>query len=76
VRLDVFSILDQVIGDPDRLTDVTHPCIRIDTRAQAFCPTPDRYLFWDGIHPTVAGHGILARSAAVALDASRRTAAR
>jgi phospholipase/lecithinase/hemolysin len=33
----------------------------------AICERPDRYLFWDGIHPTRAGHHIIARAAAHAL---------
>ena len=72
VRLDVFTVLDEIVANPagERLTDAMDACIRIDTRTQAFCPRPDQYLFWDGIHPTVAGHRILARRAQAALDAA------
>jgi len=35
----------------------------------AFCPRPDRFLFWDGIHPSRAGHAILADEAHAALVA-------
>ena len=76
VRLDVFTILEEVVADPATvgLLDVVDPCIRLDTKTNAFCPRPDQYLFWDGIHPTVAGHRILARRAHAALDAVNEAA--
>jgi phospholipase/lecithinase/hemolysin len=71
VRLDVFTILEEVVANPAAvgLMNVVDPCIRLDTKTNAFCPRPNQYLFWDGIHPTVAGHRILARRAHAALDA-------
>jgi outer membrane lipase/esterase len=33
------------------------------------CRHPERFLFWDGIHPTKAAHGILAEEAARVLGA-------
>lgn len=76
VRLDVFTILDEIVANPaaQSLTDATDACIQINTRTDAFCPRPDQYLFWDGIHPTVAGHRILARRAQAALDAVQEAA--
>ncbi|HEX4798682.1 MAG TPA: SGNH/GDSL hydrolase family protein, partial [Burkholderiales bacterium] len=73
VPLDVFTILSQVVATPSAfgLTDVTQPCIAVDTKAQPFCANPGRFLFWDGIHPTVAGHRILAESARAALNATQ-----
>ena len=72
VRLDVFSIVQHVVAKPADfgLTDVQKPCIRLRTFVHAFCPRPDQFLFWDGIHPTVAGHRILARHANAALGAT------
>ncbi len=69
VRLDVFRTLNEIVAAPAAfgLTDVTHPCIVLNTRADAFCATPNKFLFWDGIHPTVAGHRILAERANAAL---------
>jgi phospholipase/lecithinase/hemolysin len=31
------------------------------------CRTPEDFLFWDGIHPTKAGHDIIAQEAAYVL---------
>jgi len=69
VRLDVFGILHEVVAQPAKfeLTDVTGPCIRLNVTVHAFCERPGRFLFWDGIHPTVAGHRILAKRANAAL---------
>jgi phospholipase/lecithinase/hemolysin len=72
VRLDVFATLNEIVAAPAAfgLTDVTDPCIVLNTRAHAFCATPNKFLFWDGIHPTVAGHRILAERANAALGAA------
>jgi phospholipase/lecithinase/hemolysin len=48
----------------------------LNTRAHAFCATPNKFLFWDGIHPTVAGHRILAERANAALGAASALAAK
>jgi len=65
-RLDVFEILNRVVADPAAfgLSNVQDSCITPDTNVHPFCAQPDRYLFWDGIHPTRAAHAILARDAA------------
>lgn len=69
VRLDVFTFLHEVVADPAAfgLTDVTDACIRVNTVVQPFCPNARSFLFWDGIHPTVAGHHLLAERADAAL---------
>ena len=69
VRLDVFGILHEIVAAPARfgLTNVTGPCIRLNVTVHAFCERPGQFLFWDGIHPTVAGHRILAKRANAAL---------
>jgi outer membrane lipase/esterase len=70
VRLDVFGILNEIVAAPQSvgLNNVTEACIRLNVTAGAFCRQPGNYLFWDGIHPTAAGHRILARRANEALD--------
>jgi outer membrane lipase/esterase len=76
-RLDVFGILTAVVAAPATagLSEVEQPCITPGTRIKPFCQRPDEYLFWDGIHPTRAGHRILAAHAESALGMKRRHAA-
>ena len=71
VSLDVFRILNEIVAAPGAfgLTNVTQPCIAVNTNAQPFCANPGTFLFWDGIHPTKAGHRIIAESARAALGA-------
>ncbi len=68
--LDVFLILNEIVKAPGDfgLTEVTQPCIAVDTKVHPFCTNPGTFLFWDGIHPTVAGHRILAERARAALN--------
>ncbi len=58
--LDTFSLLNAAVANPGAygLTNVTDNCLM----AGPAC-TPDSYLFWDGIHPTAAGHRMIADAA-------------
>ncbi|MBC7942572.1 MAG: SGNH/GDSL hydrolase family protein [Chitinophagaceae bacterium] len=53
---DVFGAVDTIVANPGAfgLTNVTDAC-----GAVPGCD-PSQYLFWDGIHPTSAGHALLA----------------
>ena len=63
-RLDTFSLLSEIAAAPLAfgLTNVTTACVT--TVAPFHCDRPGEFLFWDGIHPTKAGHAILAGKAA------------
>jgi len=67
-RLDAYALLNDLIARPDAfgLANVTDACIT-PTVAPFTCQQPDEFLFWDGIHPTKAVHGIVAQEAAHAL---------
>ena len=69
VTLDIFALLHEVTGAPAAfgLTDVTNPCIVVNSSARPYCPNAGAFLFWDGAHPTVAGHRIVAQHAAAAM---------
>ena len=59
--LDTFTLVDDIVADPAAfgMTDVTSAC----AFSQACIDNPDTTFFWDGIHPTTAGHAILAQAA-------------
>jgi outer membrane lipase/esterase len=59
--LDLYGLLDQVFADPSAfgLTDAIHAC----AYDPACIADPSGTFFWDGIHPTAAGHAILAAAA-------------
>lgn len=61
-RLDAFAALNAIVADPAAfgLTTVTTPCLTPND-APFSCSNPNDYLFWDGIHPSKAGHAILAQ---------------
>jgi phospholipase/lecithinase/hemolysin len=69
-RLDIFSLSEEIVATPAAfgLTDAVNPCITPLTSAHPFCSLPDQFLFWDGIHPTRAGHAIIAERALEALN--------
>jgi phospholipase/lecithinase/hemolysin len=61
VEFDVNGLLQQVIAHPAAygLDDAVDACLTFFTTDHPICAHPRRYLFWDGIHPTVAGHEIV-----------------
>jgi outer membrane lipase/esterase len=69
VQFDVFGKLQDIQEHPRRfgLRNATDACIRPDVPQFGFpssppfrCKHPEDHFFWDGIHPTRAGHRIIA----------------
>lgn len=61
IRLDTYRLLDQVVASPASfgLSDADNACAAsVDCIAD-----PDGHFFWDGIHPTAAGHALIAAAA-------------
>jgi outer membrane lipase/esterase len=57
-QFDINAFLHTVVSSPDRygMRNVQDSCLTFGVPTNAVCADPDRYLFWDGIHPTRAGH--------------------
>lgn len=77
-RLDIFAILEDVISNSTAygFTNATGQCYTGDdqnystpaiTATGLTCGDPNRYVFWDYIHPTSATHNILATRALAAV---------
>jgi phospholipase/lecithinase/hemolysin len=65
--LDTYSLIDGITANPGAFgfSDVTDPCLAgsVDYSGGTPCANPNSYLFWDTIHPTAAGHAIVAADA-------------
>jgi phospholipase/lecithinase/hemolysin len=62
IRFDVNPIFNEILLNPQAfgLTNVEDSCLAFGVLINAICRRPNQYLFWDGIHPTTAGHDIIA----------------
>jgi phospholipase/lecithinase/hemolysin len=69
-RLDVNQLQQAIVAQPWAFgfTNVTTACVTPNV-APFTCSDADHFLFWDGIHPTKAGHAVLAEEAARVLSA-------
>lgn len=58
ILMDVYSAGLVLAADPGRFgfTNVTQTCFT----GLSVCATPGTYLYWDGVHPTTAGHAFIA----------------
>lgn len=62
--LDLFALSSTVVAYPQGFGFVdAQPCLVFGTTGQAVCNDPSGKFFWDAIHPTRAGHAILAEDA-------------
>jgi len=69
ILLDDNGLLDDIVAAPQDfgLTDAENSCLTFFVTGHVICATANRHLFWDGIHPTTAGHAILAGAARQAI---------
>lgn len=71
ISLDVDSLYNRIIAVPEEfgLTNVTDSCVGessvvpINISDQPIACTPDKFLFWDQVHPTTTTHKLIAELA-------------
>jgi outer membrane lipase/esterase len=68
-HFDADATLSAIVDNPGQfgLTNATEPCLAFGVVVNVICKKPQHHLFWDGLHPTTAGHGILAKQVKGAL---------
>lgn len=61
-RVDAFTAITVIVFNPELygLSNTTESCIEPEVMKDAICDAPNEYLFWDGLHPTRAGHQLIA----------------
>lgn len=74
IPIDIAALFATARTDPARFgfTNVTQPCLNL--AAGTICPNPNQFLFWDQLHPTAAGHTIIAQYAFDVLTAPQTIA--
>ncbi len=64
IELDIFSLVNDVVSDPVAFGFLNAGNCYTRT---SVCANPNDYVFLDGVHPSAAGHAIIARSALLAV---------
>jgi outer membrane lipase/esterase len=70
-RLDLEALIGDVVANPADwgFDDATSPCLVFLVESEAKCENPEAHFFWDGLHPTAAGHETVANLALAVLAA-------
>jgi outer membrane lipase/esterase len=70
IQMDVFGAFNVILADPAAFgfTNVTQACLNVLSCATGTLQAQNQFLFWDNIHPTAAGHELLALYAGLLLS--------
>ncbi|HAJ61964.1 MAG TPA: GDSL family lipase [Cyanobacteria bacterium UBA8543] len=73
--IDTNSLFNRVYANPAEFnfTNVTTACLSVLSCASANQNAQNQYLFWDSIHPTTAGHQLIADVAFSSLNSTQPT---
>ncbi len=63
--LDTYALIDEAVNDPSQFnfSNVTDPCTGTPACYTLLEAQQNKYLFWDDVHPTAAGHLLVADDA-------------
>ena len=66
IYYDVNDLFNRVMNEPTKFgfLNVMNTCLNGELSQYMVCPNPDKYLFWDDIHPSTAAHKLLAKTVA------------
>lgn len=69
VSVDVNSVINQITTNKEHfgLTNLTDACLNLT--AQTICDQPNKYLYWDNVHPSSAVHKLVADQTLAAIEA-------
>jgi outer membrane lipase/esterase len=69
IRFDGNAVIAQIEATPGAfgISNALDSCLTFGVIGNATCATPNKYLFWDGIHPTTTGHSFVATGVLQAL---------
>ncbi len=77
IQMDLNAAFDVIQANPVAfgLTNVTAACLAVPACAAGTVAQQNKFLFFDGVHPTQAGHALIAQYAGLLLDTSGAQAA-